>query len=171
MRRRAKAEGNRVSDVEIRDGAPAAFDLLGLRYYVADGVGEVSQAPADGDRCRRTCSHLVILSAPQRSRNSRDSLLNPWWYSSGMAIRTELTLRLQNSPGALAQLCQALADEKVNVLAMNLESSGVLHLVPDNPVHACRPAARPRTTRSRSGTCCISSFRMGRAPSGLPPGC
>jgi hypothetical protein len=53
-----------------------------------------------------------------------------------MAIRTELTLRLQNTPGALARLCQALADEKVNVLAMNLESSGVLHLVPDNPVHA-----------------------------------
>ena len=53
-----------------------------------------------------------------------------------MAIRTELTLRLENTPGALARLCQALADEKVNVLAMNLESSGVLHVVPDNPVHA-----------------------------------
>ena len=53
-----------------------------------------------------------------------------------MAIRTELTLRLENSPGALARLCQALADEKVNVIAMNLEGSGVLHLVPDNPVHA-----------------------------------
>jgi len=53
-----------------------------------------------------------------------------------MAIRTELTLRLQNTPGALARLCQALAEDKVNVLAMNLESSGVLHLVPDNPVHA-----------------------------------
>ncbi len=53
-----------------------------------------------------------------------------------MAIRTELTLRLENTPGALARLCQALADEKVNVIAMNLERSGVLHLVPDNPVHA-----------------------------------
>ena len=53
-----------------------------------------------------------------------------------MAIRTELTLRLKNTPGALARLCQALADEKVNVLAMNLESSGVLHLVAENPVHA-----------------------------------
>ncbi len=53
-----------------------------------------------------------------------------------MAIRTELTLRLENTPGALARLCQALADEKVNLLALNLESSGVLHLVPDNPVHA-----------------------------------
>ena len=53
-----------------------------------------------------------------------------------MAIRTELTLRLDNSPGALARLCQTLAAEKVNVLAFNLESSGVLHLVADNPVHA-----------------------------------
>ncbi len=53
-----------------------------------------------------------------------------------MAIRTELTLRLENSPGALARLCQELAREKVNVIAMNLEGSGVLHLVPDNPVHA-----------------------------------
>ena len=53
-----------------------------------------------------------------------------------MAIRTELTLRLDNTPGALARLCQALADEKVNIIAMNLEGSGVLRLVPDNPVHA-----------------------------------
>ena len=53
-----------------------------------------------------------------------------------MAIRTELALRLENTPGALARLCQALGDEKVNVRAMHLESSGVPHLVPDNPVHA-----------------------------------
>ena len=53
-----------------------------------------------------------------------------------MAIRIELTLRLENTPGALARLCQTLADEKVNLLALNLEGSGVLHLVPDNPVHA-----------------------------------
>ena len=56
-------------------------------------------------------------------------------YAPDMAIRTKLTLRLENTLGALARLCQALADEKVNVIAMNLESSGVLHLVPDNPVH------------------------------------
>ena len=55
---------------------------------------------------------------------------------TGMAIRTALTLRLENTPGALARLCHALAAEKVNLLALNLESTGVLHLVPDNPVHA-----------------------------------
>ncbi len=53
-----------------------------------------------------------------------------------MAIRTELTLRLDNTPGALARLCRALRDEKVNILALGLDASGVLHVVPDNPVHA-----------------------------------
>jgi hypothetical protein len=53
-----------------------------------------------------------------------------------MAIRTELSLRLQNSPGALAGVCQILSDERVNILALALESSGLLRLVTDNPVHA-----------------------------------
>jgi hypothetical protein len=53
-----------------------------------------------------------------------------------MAIRTELSLRLPNSPGALAQVCAALGDERVRVLALHLESSGVLRLIVDNPVRA-----------------------------------
>lgn len=53
-----------------------------------------------------------------------------------MAIRTELTLRLANSPGVLARVCQALGDERVNILALSLEASGVLRLVVDNHVHA-----------------------------------
>ncbi len=52
-----------------------------------------------------------------------------------MAIRTELNLRLPNSPGALAGVCRLLSDERVNVLAMALESSGQLRLVVDNHVH------------------------------------
>lgn len=52
-----------------------------------------------------------------------------------MAIRTELTLRLENTPGALARLCEVLAAEKINLLALHLESTGVLHLVTENPVH------------------------------------
>lgn len=55
---------------------------------------------------------------------------------AGMAIRTELTLRLDNTPGSLARLCGALRDEKVDVLALGLDASGVLHVVPNNPVHA-----------------------------------
>jgi len=53
-----------------------------------------------------------------------------------MAIRTELSLRLQNSPGALGGVCRALADEHVNILAMSVEASGQLRMVVDNHVHA-----------------------------------
>ena len=38
-------------------------------------------------------------------------------------IRTELSLRLGNSPGALAGVCRLLSNERVNVLAMSLEAT------------------------------------------------
>ena len=50
-------------------------------------------------------------------------------------IRTELSLKLPNNPGALAGVCQLLSDERVNILAMALESGGQLRLVVDNHVH------------------------------------
>jgi hypothetical protein len=53
-----------------------------------------------------------------------------------MAIRTELIVRLQNSPGAAARVCQCVAEDHVNVLAMQLEHTGVLRLLVDNPLHA-----------------------------------
>ena len=53
-----------------------------------------------------------------------------------MAIRRELILRLQNSPGVLGQVCQHLLNERVNILALNLESGGTLRLIVDNPLHA-----------------------------------
>src|SRR5580658_8522401 len=53
-----------------------------------------------------------------------------------MAIRTELNLRLANSPGALSGVCALLSDERVNILAMALEGTGQLRLVVDNHVHA-----------------------------------
>ena len=53
-----------------------------------------------------------------------------------MAIRTELALRLQNSPGALGRVCQHLLNERVNILALSLEAGGTLRLVVDNPLHA-----------------------------------
>ncbi len=34
-----------------------------------------------------------------------------------MAIRTELNLRIPNSPGALASVCRLLSDERVNILS------------------------------------------------------
>jgi len=52
-----------------------------------------------------------------------------------MSIRTELTLRLANSPGALAAVCGLLSDERVNIVAMALDGGGQLRLVVDNHVH------------------------------------
>ena len=52
-----------------------------------------------------------------------------------MAIRTELNLRLPNSPGALAGVCRLLSDERVNIVAMALDAGGQLRLVVDNHVH------------------------------------
>ena len=53
-----------------------------------------------------------------------------------MAIRTELSLRLQNSPGALGGVCRALSNEHVNILAISVEATGLLRMVVDNHVHA-----------------------------------
>jgi len=53
-----------------------------------------------------------------------------------MAIRTELTLRLQNNPGTLARVCQVIAEEKINIVALNLAGPVVVRLVVDNPTHA-----------------------------------
>ena len=52
-----------------------------------------------------------------------------------MAIRTELNLRLPNSPGALAGVCALLSRERVNIAALALETGGQLRLVVDNHVH------------------------------------
>ena len=51
-------------------------------------------------------------------------------------IRTELSLRLPNAPGSLGGLCRLLSDERVNIVALTLESNGQLRLVVDNHVHA-----------------------------------
>lgn len=52
-----------------------------------------------------------------------------------MAIRTELSFRLPNSPGALADVCRLLSDEHINIVAMALESGGQVRMVVDNHVH------------------------------------
>ena len=53
-----------------------------------------------------------------------------------MAIRTELTLILENRPGAAARVFQNLAEDRINIVAMQLEHGGALRLVVDNPLHA-----------------------------------
>lgn len=51
-------------------------------------------------------------------------------------IKTELTLRLQNSPGTLARVCDVLAAEGINVSALMVDPSGAMRFVVDNPTHA-----------------------------------
>jgi hypothetical protein len=53
-----------------------------------------------------------------------------------MAIQKELSVRLPNSPGSLSRVAQVLADERVNLLAMSIDPSGMLRIVVDNPLHA-----------------------------------
>jgi len=61
-------------------------------------------------------------------------------------IRTELTLRLPNNAGALAGVHRALADERVNVLAMSLADGGQLRLLVDNHVHGASVLRERRYT-------------------------
>ena len=51
-------------------------------------------------------------------------------------VRTELTLRLPNSPGALAGVCALLTDQRVNIIATSLDSGGRCRFIVDNPVRA-----------------------------------
>ena len=51
-----------------------------------------------------------------------------------MAVSTEFSLRLPNSPGALAAICNVLAEERVSIQAFVLGVDGVVRFVVDNPV-------------------------------------
>ena len=53
-----------------------------------------------------------------------------------MAIQREITLKVANSPGALGRVAQVLGGERINILAMSVDTSGSLRLVVDNPLHA-----------------------------------
>ena len=66
-------------------------------------------------------------------------------------IRTELTLRLPNSPGALAGICRLLSNEHVNIVALSLEPGGRLHLIVDNPVRASGALMARASSGDRAG--------------------
>jgi len=63
-----------------------------------------------------------------------------------MAIRTELSLRLPNSPGALGRVCRILGDQRVNVVALTVERGGTLRMVVDNPLRAAGALAEREYT-------------------------
>ena len=83
-----------------------------------------------------------------------------------MAIRTELNLRLPNSPGALSEVCRVLADERVRILALMLEPTGTLRLLVDNPVRAAGALRERRHVVEERN---VLAVPMPNAPGGLAP--
>ncbi|MBM3335629.1 ACT domain-containing protein [Candidatus Sumerlaeota bacterium] len=64
-----------------------------------------------------------------------------------MAIKKQFTVCLENKPGQLARLCQALARAKVNILAISVvdrTDSGDVRLVAEKPAATRRALARAR---------------------------
>ena len=59
-----------------------------------------------------------------------------------LMIRTEIQIRLPNSPGSLARVAALLAAEKVRILALSLESGGTARLVVDNVERAAHALAQ-----------------------------
>ena len=58
-----------------------------------------------------------------------------------MRTDTQFSVFLVNKPGVLSQICQKLADDKINILAMTMMDSmehGVLRLVAEDPRKARR---------------------------------
>jgi hypothetical protein len=83
-----------------------------------------------------------------------------------MAIRSELSLRLPNSPGALAAVCGILSTERVNILALTLDAGGQLRLIVDNHVHA---GATLREQHHQVAERDVVVVRMPNGPGGAVP--
>lgn len=83
-----------------------------------------------------------------------------------MPTRTELSLRLPNSPGALAAVCRVLADERININALSLDSGGALRLLVDNHVLGAGVLrARHHQVSERD----VLVLSVAHAPGGLAP--
>lgn len=83
-----------------------------------------------------------------------------------MPTRTELGLKLPNSPGALAGVCRVLSQERVNIAALLLDDTGQLRLIVDNHVlgaGALRAARHQVTERD------VVVLSVASAPGGLAP--
>src|SRR5205814_8271850 len=113
-------------------------------------------APLSRDRSKRTPPlFLCVLGA----------LCAAVFYQPRM-IRIELSLRLPNSPGSLAGVCRLLSDERVNILAITLETGGQLRLVVDNHVHG---AAVLREHHHRVTERDVILLSVANAPGSLGP--
>lgn len=83
-----------------------------------------------------------------------------------MPVRTEFSLRLPNSPGALAEFCRDLASERVSIVALTLDPSGRLRLVVDNEI---RTQGLLRERRHSVSTRDVLVLEAAHAPGGLAP--
>ena len=81
-----------------------------------------------------------------------------------MAVSTEFSLRLPNSPGALAAICNVLAEERVSIHAFVLGVDGVVRFVVDNPVRT-EGALRARGQQYRTRE--VLAVSVGHAPGGV----
>ncbi len=83
-----------------------------------------------------------------------------------MAVLTELSLRLPNSPGALAEVCRILADERVTIVALLLEPTGRLRVVVDNHIRAEGALREQHHTVARRDVLAVNA---GQGPDSLAP--
>jgi hypothetical protein len=83
-----------------------------------------------------------------------------------MPIRTEITLRLPNSPGSLAGVCRVLSDARVNINALSLDATGQLRLVVDNHVLA---AGALRAQHHQIAERSVVVLSVSNGPGGLAP--
>ena len=73
-------------------------------------------------------------------------------------IVTQFSVFLVNKPGVLAQVTGALADEKINLLAMTLVDSqehGVLRFVPEDPLPARQVIAKLNLPTTETEVLCM----------------
>ena len=83
-----------------------------------------------------------------------------------MAVLTEISLRLPNSPGALADICRLLATERVSILAFGLDPAGSVRLVVNNPTRATGALREMRHALSTRDVLVVSA---GHGPDGFGP--
>ena len=69
-------------------------------------------------------------------------------------IRTELSFRLPNSPGALAHAASLLASEKLRILALSLDASGTVRVIADSPERAIAVLEEHRVRVERRDVVC-----------------
>ena len=84
-----------------------------------------------------------------------------------MAKVKQLTISLENQPGALAQVAQVLADAKVNIVALLGSTSGTqgsAQVVVDN-INKARRALKQAGTSYTEGT--LEQFELNNKPGAL----